>query len=331
MNHNQPKPRTVRIAAVQVASQPGQIAANHVHALPFVETAVAQGAQLVVLPELFACGYIPNPSIWQYGETLAGPTGTWLRETSRRFGVYLGAGFLEVDGADFFNSFALVDPAGELRGCARKTRAEVYCFKYGAGRHVIHTGIGVLGVGICADNHYSTFPALMARNDIDLLLMPHGSPMPYKTSKVISEADIEQSREKTVSLTSLYAAALGVPVVFANAVGALQPMAGLLGKFMTPEHFRLRGFSRITDSDGTLLGALGEEEGVLVAEVTLDPARKRYIAPPDHDGWLHEGSAMTRKVMFPLDIAVGRTFYALSRKRRRWADSTLKADETKRE
>jgi N-carbamoylputrescine amidase len=315
--------RTLRVAAVQVASQPGQVKANHAHALPFVETSVAQGAQLIVLPELFACGYIPNPSIWQYGETLNGPTVAWLQETSRRFGVYLGAGFLEVDGADFYNSFALTDPEGKLLGCARKTRSEVYCFKYGVGQHVIHTDLGTLGVGICADNHYSTFPALMARSGIYMLLMPHGSPMPYKTSKVISEADIERAIGNTVSMTTLYAEALGTPVLFANAVGALQPMAGLLGRFMTPEHFRLRGFSRITDSDGALLGELGEEEGVLVSEVTLDPARKRYTAPPDYNGWLHEGSAMTRKVILPLDIAVGRASYALSRKRRRLARRLL--------
>ncbi len=321
MNNIQQKTRTVHIAAVQVESQPGQIAANHAHALPFVEAAADQGAQRIVLPELFACGYIPNPSIWYYGETLTGPTVTWLRETSRRLGTYLGGGFLEVAGADFFNSFALTDPEGELLGCARKTQSEVYCFKYGAGQHVIESDLGTLGVGICADNHISTFPALMARNSIDLLLMPHGSPMPYRTSKVITQADIKQIKEKTLSIPALYAEALGVPVLFANAVGALQPMAGLLGKFMTPEHFRLRGFSRIVDSDGALLGELGEEEGILVAEVTLDPARKQYIAPPDYDGWLHEGSAMMRKVLAPLDIAVGRATYALSRKRRRLANS----------
>ncbi|MBN2007074.1 MAG: hypothetical protein JXA21_27230 [Anaerolineae bacterium] len=66
MNNNQQTTGTVHIAVVQVESQPGQIAANHAHALPFVETAVAQGAQLVVLPELFSCGYIPNPNIWQH-------------------------------------------------------------------------------------------------------------------------------------------------------------------------------------------------------------------------------------------------------------------------
>ena len=321
MGSNRKQIRTIQVAAIQVASQPGQMTTNHAHALPFIETVVAQGAQLVVLPELFACGYIPNQSIWQYGEPLAGPNVAWLRETSKRLGITLGAGFLEVDGADFFNSFALTGPDGELVGCARKTRAETYCFRYGAGQHIIQTDIGTLGVGICADNHYASFPALMARSGIDMLLMPHGSPMPYKTAKLISEADIEQAREKTASLATLYAGLLGVPVIFVNAVGALQPMAGLLGKFITPELFRLRGQSRIADSDSALLGDLGEEEGVLVTEVTLDPARKRYTAPPDYDGWLHEGSAMTRKVILPLDIAAGRASYALSRKRRCLASS----------
>ncbi len=319
MDNHRKRIRTLCLAAVQTESQPGQITANHAHALPFIEMAVTQGAQLVVLPELFACGYIPNPSIWQYGETLAGPTVTWLRETSRRLEIYLGAGFLEVDGADFFNSFALTDPAGKLLGCARKTRSEAYCFRYGAGRHVIETDLGTLGVGICADNHYSPFPALMARSDVDLLLMPHGSPMPHRTSRMISEADIEQGRDKVLGLATLYAEALALPVVFVNAVGPLQPMMGLLGRFITPEHFRLRGFSRIVDSDGVLLGALGEAEGLLVANVTLNPARKPYHAPPDCDGWLHPGSKITRRVILPIDLVLARAFYALSRQRRRRA------------
>lgn len=34
MNNNQQTMRTVHVAAIQVESQPGQIAANHAHALP---------------------------------------------------------------------------------------------------------------------------------------------------------------------------------------------------------------------------------------------------------------------------------------------------------
>jgi predicted amidohydrolase len=37
--------------------------------------------------------------------------------------------------------------------------------------------------------------------------------------------------------------------------------------------WRLRGQSRIVDSDGTALGQLAESEGILTADVVMDPAR----------------------------------------------------------
>ena len=63
MNRLKKEIQTIRVAVVQVESRPGQIAANQAQALPFIETAVSQGAQLVILPELFACGYIPNSTV----------------------------------------------------------------------------------------------------------------------------------------------------------------------------------------------------------------------------------------------------------------------------
>ncbi len=335
MSYSIRQARTMRVAAVQVESQPGQLAANHAHALPYIEEAAAQGAQLVVLPELFACGYIANQAIWRYGEPLQGPTVRWLRDTARRLDIYLGAGFAEVEGSEFFNAFALADPAGRLAGCARKHWAETYCFRGGAGQHLVGTELASLGIGICADNHMTSFFLEMQQNRIEALLMPHASPMPYRTSATISEADIAQLREKTVSLVTRYASLLGTPAIFVNAVGDLQPMAGLLGRFITPEHFRLRGFSRIADSDGTLVGELGEEEGVLVADVTLDPVRRRSDGEPeDYDGWLHPGSTIMRKMIMPIDGVMGRLSYGLSQERRRLAQravtesaSTLDSDQ----
>jgi predicted amidohydrolase len=47
---------------------------------------------------------------------------------------------------------------------------------------------------------------------------------------------------------------------------------------MNPNVFRLEGRSRIVDSDGELRAALGDEEGVITADVVLDPSPKRRIA-----------------------------------------------------
>ncbi len=306
-------------AVVQVESRPGEIAFNHAHAMPWIEEAASRGARLVILPELFACGYIPNETVWQYAETLGGPTVRWLRAVAQRLRIYLGAGFAEVDGTHFYNSFALAAPDGGLAGCARKAMSEAYCFRYGRGRHLFATDIGQVGAGICADNHVITFLRLMEASSIDLLLMPHASPLPFRTSRMITEADRAQAAENLLSVPSLYARRLGVPVLFANAVGDLQPMSGLFGRLMSPEFFRLPGLSRIVDADGTLRGELGREEGVLVAEVGTGSVRGSDEEVPDHGGWLHPGSALVRRVLRPVDLSLARAGYALSGRRRRFA------------
>jgi carbon-nitrogen hydrolase len=124
-------------------------------------------------------------------------------------------------------------------------------------------------------------------------------------------------------LPVVYARALGVPVVFANQVGPLAPMGGLLGRLMSPEIYRLRGQSRIIGSDGSVLAELAEQEGAVVAAAVLDPDRKHYQPPPRFGGWLQPGPALARKVIIPLDTAAAGACYRLSRERRRKARACL--------
>lgn len=313
------EPRTLRIAAIQSESKHGLIKANHGHVLPLIEKAVQLGAQLVVLPELFSTGYIANEAIWNSAEPKDGPTIAWLKQTSKKFGIYLGAGLLETDGKDFLNIFVLCDPDGREAGRVSKIEAESYVFKRTSGNHVIETALGKIGVGICADNQMVTFIKQMAESSVDLMLMPHGWPTPCKTNQQVSEQDIQDHRERTQQLVHLYAERLGVPAVFVNGVGPMGRMTGLLGKFLDPEVFRLEGRSRIVDSDGHVAGELGSEEGVLIADVSLDPARKHFSEPKSYDGWLIPGNAFSRKVMIPFDIWFGQLWYTFNSQRRKKA------------
>lgn len=315
------EPRTIRVAAIQIESKHGLITDNHEHAVPFIEKASQAGAQLAVLPELFPTGYIPNDTLWDVAESQNGPTVTWLRQTSKRLRIYLGAGLVETDGRDFFNIFVLSTPAGEIAGTVKKTEAESYIFRRSRGVHVINTALGRIGVGICADNQMSAFLKQMADESADLMLMPHGWPTPCKTNQQVSEQDIQEQHEKTKQLVNIYAKCLGVPAVFVNGVGSMGRMVGLLGKFMDPSIFRLEGRSRIVDSDGVSVGELGSEEGVAIADVMLDPARKHFSEPASYDGWLLPGNPFSRKVMIPFDVSFGQIWYKLNRSRKKKAQA----------
>jgi hypothetical protein len=76
-----------------------------------------------------------------------------------------------------------------------------------------------------------------------------------------------------------HARALGVPVVLANQAGPLHtPLPGGFDDM----HSSFPGLSAIVDAHGHALAQLGEAEGVIVAEVQLDPGQKAKTPPQDH-------------------------------------------------
>lgn len=270
--------RQLRVAAVQVQACLGQTMTNLEHFTPLVEQAAREGAQLIVLPELAAPGYSLSKLIWEAGERRDGPTMRWLQEVSARLGVYTGIGFIEADGEDFFNTYALGAPDGHIAGFVRKTMAETYCFRCAAGSHVIDTEIGRIGVGICADNLFVANLHKMQDHSADILLMPHAAPIPYRTGGLVNEKDIPEARQTMSQMASDRASRIGLPTVFVNQVGprGAEKWAGLFGAVMNPDTFHLGGLSTIADPDGIILAQLDEQrEAVIVADVLLDQSRRK--------------------------------------------------------
>jgi N-carbamoylputrescine amidase len=315
--------KTMRVAVVQIESKHGCVEANHNHATPWIEKAADAGAQLVVLPELFASGYIPNETLWDVAETSEGPTISWLRRTSKRLRIYLGGGLVVTDGQDFYNIFVLTGPHGQIAGSVTKAEAESYIFKRRPSTHVINTGLGKIGVGICVENHFGAFLEHMREEAVDFVLMPHGWPTPVKIGKGVSNQDMQKLHEFQTEIPLLYATHLGVPVVFVNGLGTMARMVGILGSLMDPSIYRLEGHSRIIDSDGTVKGELKSEEGIIVAVVTLDPSRKHWVEPNTYDGWLHPGVGMIRKVIIPLENNLGQFWYTHNPRRRKKAQQIV--------
>jgi N-carbamoylputrescine amidase len=250
----------IYVAALQVQAQLGQVQANLAHFTPLVDRAAQNGAGLIVLPELAATGYSLSTLLWNSAETRSGATVRWARETAGSLGVYLGIGFVEAEGEDFFDAYVLAAPDGQIAGFVRKTMAETNLFQGEPGPHAIATALGKIGVGICADVHFVPFVRSMQSQFIDLLIMPHAWPGAYTVGGAVSQQDIERTRAKACGLAPLYAGLLRVPVILANLVGprGQEPWGGLVGRLMDPVHTRFLGCSTIAGGDGSIIGQLDD-------------------------------------------------------------------------
>lgn len=266
----------IRVGAIQIDSIPGQLQSNLDHATKFVERATESGAQLVLLPELMPSGYMLTEEIWDCAETGNGPTISWLTRLSKRFGIYLGTTFLETEGENFYNTFALATPQGEIAGRVRKSppaSLEAYFYCAGSDSHIIETELGRIGVGICYENLLYEHLRELCEEKIDLVLQPTaaGRPLPMKPG------DIQLFDSMVRRISPRYARVLGVPVVLANRSGAIcTPMPGDSGIFDST----FAGLSTIVDADGSVKARMGvEKEGSIVANVHLGTQKKPIQNP----------------------------------------------------
>jgi len=301
----------LRVAAVQTESVPGDISANLANARTLVEEAAGEGAELILLPELMPSGYIISKEIWDGAEPSDGPTITWLKTVSEELGVWLGTSFVEAEGEDFFNTFVLTDPEGAIAGRVRKqylASQETFFMKGDAGLHLIDTSLGKIGVVICFEATLCTMIRQMHTASVDLVFLPTADPV-LEFDKDKDPSDWDHDLTETALL---YAERLGVPAVLANQGGAWKtPLPGLL-----PDQDSIfRGQSAIADSDGALLAFLGQDEGVIVADVILDSSLKVADTPPCLGRYCKEMPLASRVYQVVIE-ALGKLWYALSIERR---------------
>ena len=318
--------RSLRVAALQALSLDGEIAGNLAHAEPLVAQAAGQGAELVLLPELYPTGFRMTPDIWRAAEPSNGPTVQWLQATARRHGLWIGTSFLEVAAGDFYNSFVLVTPDGGLAGRVRKSRpasVEAYFCRAGNDPHTIETPLGRIGVSICYEQMLASVVGELHSAKIDLLLMPHSAPRP-RVQRGFSQCDVDRLVDLFRHGPPWLAKTLGVPVVMANKAG---PWKTPLPFILPPEDSVFCGLSGIFDAEGRALARLEEAEDIAVHDVVIDPARARPGALPPMAG--HWSRPMPWFTTFWRGLEkLGGLHYRFSRGRRRAAEAAHRAPST---
>jgi N-carbamoylputrescine amidase len=272
--------KKIRVAAIQPICKPGPVIDNLAHLETLISEAAARGAELALLPERFPEAFRFDESAWLAASPANGKVATWMVDLAHEYGLYLGGSFLEARGEDFYNTFLLSSPKEGIIGRVGKDHPcslEAYTFKPQPGAQVIDSPLGRIGVAICYDCSLRIVWDRLLAEGFDLLLLPMCAPTPPR-SIFYGKRRIAAYHETYRRGATLLAEQYGVPAIMANKTGPWEtPLPG----WLPAVHSAFPGFSHITAADGSELARLDAQEGVIVAEVYLDPERKHLLLAQD--------------------------------------------------
>jgi len=113
---------STRVAAWQCLPGPLDVAGNLRRLDGICASAVAQGVEVLVTPEMFMSGYaITRPEVVRLAEDAGGPTEAAVAEIARRHGLAIVYGYPErAPGGAAYNAATMIGPDGVVRGRHRK-------------------------------------------------------------------------------------------------------------------------------------------------------------------------------------------------------------------
>ncbi len=189
-----------------------------------IREAKAQGANLILLPELHATPYFCQDmhlKHFDHAETLDGPTAKMLQEES--YGAVLIGSIFEANAQiHTYHNTALVYDDGVLAGKYRKMHipddpgyTEKYYFTPGDVFKPIETSVGRLGVLVCWDQWFPEAARIMALQGAEVLLYP--TAIGWDPCDSNHTKDNQLIAWKTIQYA--HSVANHLPVVTANRVG----------------------------------------------------------------------------------------------------------------
>lgn len=231
-----------------------------------VRKAAAEGANIILLQELFETPYFCQKQKFEYFD-LAKPLSENVAvkrftEVAKELQVVLPISFYEKAGNTAFNTIAIIDADGTILGTYRKTHipdglpyAEKFYFTPGdTGFKVWKTKYADIGVGICWDQWFPEAARSMALLGAELLFYP---------TAIGSEPTLNiDSKPHWQHAMQGHAAANIMPVIASNRIGT---------ETDDESSMTFYGSSFIADQTGTIVEEADREtESVLVHEFDLD-------------------------------------------------------------
>lgn len=169
-------PITIKVAAIQMNCVLNDVERNLGKAKVLIDEAIEQGAQIIVLPELFNTGYRVEENDVEMAESIPGPTTKWMQQIAYESNVLISASILETGLVKemVYNTGVLVGAKG-LVGTYRKVNLwemEKLRFAKGVKFPVYETIFGKIGIQICYDIGFPEGARILAMKGADIIVYP---------------------------------------------------------------------------------------------------------------------------------------------------------------
>jgi len=212
-----------KVAAIQMSMSWDQDH-NLKNAEALVRRAAKDGANVILLPELFMTPYFPQIEKYEYFDLAATMEQArpilHFQAVAKELGVVLPISYFEREHNVFYNSLAMIDADGTILGNYRKTHIptgtnyeEKFYFTPGNTPFtVFKTRYGRIGIGICWDQWFPETARILALKGAELILYP---------TAIGSEPTLPiDSRDHWQNAMKGHAASNIVPVIAANRIGS---------------------------------------------------------------------------------------------------------------
>lgn len=273
--------RNVTIAAVQMQCSIS-VSENIEKADEMVRRVAQQGAQVILLPELFERPYFCQERRYEYyafaKPVLENDAVRHFLSVAKELEIVIPVSFYEKDGCTLYNSVAMVDADGSLIGVYRKTHIpddhyyqEKFYFTPGnTGFRVWDTRYGRIGVGICWDQWFPETARCLALSGAEMILYPTAI-----GSEPILNCD---SMEHWRRCMQGHAGSNLLPVAAANRIG-LETVTPDPANGGQSSSLRFYGSSFIADETGALVASASRDrEEILTAVFDLDEVEENRMS-----------------------------------------------------
>ncbi len=273
--------RNVTISAIQMKCT-DNVQENIKTADALVRKAVNEGANIILLPELFERLYFCQERRYEYFD-FAKPLEEndavkHFKNVAKELSVVIPVSFYEKDGSVLYNSIAVIDADGEILGVYRKTHIpddhyyqEKFYFGVGnTGFKTFKTKFATIGIGICWDQWFPETARCLTLNGAEVIFYPTAI-----GSEPILECDSMPHWRRCMQGHS---ASNVIPVIAANRIGKEDVKPCEENGYQTSS-LLFYGSSFMTDEKGEVIKqAMRDEECVLTQTYDLDEIYKTRLS-----------------------------------------------------